>query len=94
MNLEQGSASFYLKGHRVNIVLVGHKISVTSTQLCRCGAKVLSDNTHTSGRVCVTQTGGKSTGCGLPTSDLEGSEARFKLKSLTSITKLPYNKRK
>ena len=34
MLLEQRSASFSLKGQRVNIVLASHKISVTDTQLC------------------------------------------------------------
>ena len=47
INTEQRSASFFLKGEKVNILgFVGHRVSVTITQFCRCIGKAAIDNKH------------------------------------------------
>lgn len=36
MYLAQGSANFSVKGQKVNFYFVGHTVSITTTQFCRC----------------------------------------------------------
>lgn len=72
--------------------MCSHKVSVTTIRLWH-SAKACRDSTQTSEHGNVTQTGGRFTGHGLPTLDLQSSKARFKLKSMPLIIKLLYNRR-
>lgn len=53
-SVRQGLPIFFVKGQIVNILdFVSYMVSVATTQLCRCSAKVAIDDTETKGHGCV-----------------------------------------